>query len=43
MLFKLFNILVSLKKDINNILVKKLNVLVIMYLDNIFIYTKNLG
>ena len=33
--------LASFQKYINNIFVKKLNIFVIVYLDNIFIYTDN--
>ena len=39
--FGLFNILPSFQGYINKILAKKLNIFVIFYLDNIFIYTKN--
>lgn len=42
MLFDLFNALISLQRYINKILIKKLEVFIIMYLDNILIYTKNL-
>ena len=42
MFFKLFNILASFQGYINKILVKKLNIFVIIYLDNIFIYIKDL-
>ena len=41
MLFRLTNILVTFQNYINKILVEKLNVFVIVYLDNIFIYTKS--
>ena len=40
-LFGLNNTLTSFQSYINKILVKKLNILVIIYLNNIFIYTKN--
>ncbi len=40
--FGLFNILVSFQVYINKILVKKLNIFVVVYLDNILIYTKDL-
>lgn len=30
-------------KNINKILIKNLNIFAIVYLDNIFIYNKNLG
>ena len=40
MLFGLTNILATFQGYINKILVKKLNVFVIVYLDDIFIYTK---
>ena len=43
MLFRLFNVLASLQGYINKILAKKLNIFVIAYLDNILIYTKDLG
>ena len=43
MLFGLFNTLVSFQNYINKILAKKLDIFIIVYLNNIFIYTKNLG
>ena len=43
MLFRLSNILASFQGYINKILAKKLNIFLIVYLDNIFIYIKNLG
>ena len=43
MLFELFNALVSFQGYINKILAKKLNIFVIVYLDDIFIYTKDPG
>ena len=41
MLFGLFNAPASLEGYINKILAKKLNIFVIVYLDDIFIYTKD--
>lgn len=41
MLFELFNIPASLQKYINRILAEKLNIFVIIYLNNILIYIKN--
>lgn len=41
MLFKLFNALASFQKYTNKILIKKLNIFIIKYLNNIFIYTKD--
>lgn len=41
MSFKLSNTLVSFQGYINKILAKKFNIFVIVYLDDIFIYTKN--
>ena len=41
MLFGLFNVLASFQAYINNILAKKLNIFVIVYLNNIFIYTQD--
>lgn len=41
--FGLFNALASVESYINKIWTKKLNILVIVYLDNIFIYTKDLS
>ena len=43
MLFGLSNALASFQGYINKILAKKLNIFVIVYFDNIFIYTKDLG
>ena len=43
MLFNLSNALVSFQGYINKILVEKLNIFVIWYLDNIFIYTEDFG
>ena len=41
MFFRLTNILAMFKGYIKKILVKKLDVLVIVYFNNIFIYSKN--
>ena len=41
--FGLPNTLATFQSYINKILVKKLNVFVIVYLNNIFIYTKSEG
>ena len=41
--FGLFNTSVSFQGYINKILAKKLNIFVIVYLDDIFIYTEDLG
>lgn len=41
-LFKLFNALTIFQSSIKKILAKKLNILGIIYLNNIFIYTKDL-
>ena len=41
MFFRLFNALARFQDYINKILAKKLNIFVIVYLDNIFIYTKD--
>lgn len=41
MSFGIFNILTSFQGYINKILVKKLNIFIIVYLNNIFIYIKN--
>lgn len=41
MLFGLSNALASFQGYINKILIKKLDVFVIVYLDNIFIYIKD--
>ena len=43
MSFGLFNTLASFQGYINKILAKKLNLFVIVYLDDIFIYTKDKG
>ena len=41
MSFWLINALATFKSYINEILAKKLNVFIIVYYDNIFIYTKS--
>ena len=43
MSFQLFNALVSFQGYINKILAEKLDSFVIVYLDDIFIYIKDLG
>ena len=43
MLFGLFNALATFQRYINKILAEKLDVFVIIYLDNILIYTKDSG
>ena len=43
MLFRLFNVSVSFQDYINKMLAKKLNFFVIVYLNDIFIYIKNLS
>ena len=43
MLFRLFNALASFQDYINKILAEKINIFVIVYLNNIFIYTDNPG
>ena len=43
MSFKLYNLLASFQNYIIKILTKILNILVIVYLDNIVIYIKNLS
>lgn len=40
-LFSLFNILANFQENINKILAKKFNIFIIIYLDNIFIYSQN--
>ena len=42
-LFKLTNALASFQKYIDKIFAEKLDILVIVYLDDIFIYTNNKG
>ena len=41
MFFRLFYTLVIFQDYINKILAEKLNIFIIVYLDDIFIYTKN--
>ena len=41
--FSLFNALIAFQRYVNKILAKKLDVFVIIYLDNILIYTKDPG
>ena len=41
MLFSFFNALATFQGYINKILVKNLDIFIIVYLDNILIYTKN--
>ena len=41
MSFGLSNALASFQDYINKILAKKINIFIIVYLDNIFIYTKD--
>ena len=41
--FGLFNALATFKRYVNKILVEKLDVFVIVYLDDILIYTKDPG
>ena len=43
MLFGLSNALATFQRYVNKILAKKLDVFVIVYLDNILIYIKDLG
>ena len=43
MFFSLFNIWDIFQKYINMILAKKLDIFIIMYLDNILIYIKDFG
>ena len=43
MLFELFNALASFQSYINKILIKKFDIFVIVYLDNILIYIKYPG
>ena len=42
MLFVIFHTMTIFQRYVNNILVKKLDIFVILYLNNILIYTKNL-
>ena len=41
MLFDLFNALTTFQRYVNKILAEKLDVFIIIYLDDIFIYTKD--
>ena len=43
MLFGLFNILIIFQKYVNKIFLEKLDIFVILYLDEILIYIKDLG
>ena len=43
MFFSLFNILANFQDYINKVLAKKLNIFIIVYLDDIFIYIKDLS
>ena len=43
MLFALFNNLTILQRYVNKILAEKLDIFIIVYLDNILIYIKNPG
>ena len=43
MFFGLFNALATFQRYVNKILAKKLDVFNILYLNNIFIYTKDLN
>ena len=43
MFFEFFNAPASFQSYMNKILAKKLNIFVMVYLDNIFIYTRDLG
>ena len=43
MLFGLFNALVTFQRYVNKILAEKLGIFVIVYLDNIIIYTEDPG
>ena len=43
MLFRLSNVAASFQGDINKILAKKLNVFVLVYLDDILIYTEDVS
>ena len=43
MFFKLLNILITLQRYVNKILVKKLDIFIIVYLNNILIYIKDLN
>lgn len=41
--FELSNIVVSFQRYINKIIIKKQNIFVIIYINNILFYIKNLG
>ena len=43
MLFELFNVLASFQSYINKIIAEKLDIFIIFYLKNIFIFTEALG
>lgn len=43
MLFRLFNAPTSFQEYINKILARKLDIFLVLYLDNIFIYTEDPG
>ena len=43
MLFGLFNALANFQRYINKILAERLTIFVILYLDNMLIYNKDLG
>lgn len=43
MLFGLFNALASLQEIINNILIGKLNIFIIIYLNKILVHTEDLS
>ena len=43
MLFGFFNTPATFQRYVNKILTEKLNIFIIIYLDNILIYTKDLG
>ena len=43
MFFRLINILIIFQRYINKILIKKFNIFIIVYLEDIFIYTENKG
>ena len=43
MLFRLIHAPVIIKGNINKILIEKLNIFIIIYLDDIFIYAENKG
>ena len=43
MLFSISNALVTFQRYVDKILAEKLDIFIIVYLNNILIYTKNLG